>query len=285
MVIPWWGKICLKILLSRLPLTYVLWRKLGLFRHGKMDQISYVQGVFQTHCKQAGFQGNLNGRVILELGPGDSISTVVMAASYGARALLVDTGFYASTDLKLLVSIAEHLKQLGLSPPDLSAARSIDEVLISCGGAYKTEGLSSLREIRSESVDFIFSHAVLEHVREHEFLDTMNECRRILKRHGLASHRVDLKDHLGGGLNNLRFSKKIWESKFFVCSGFYTNRIRYSRMINLMTQAGFEVCTSRVSRWDSLPISRDSLSAESSQESEEDLLINGFDVVLKLPPV
>lgn len=91
------------------------------------------------------------------------------------------------------------------------------------------------------SIDFIWSQAVLEHIRKSEFLDTMLELHRILRPNGVCSHVVDLKDHLGGALNNLRFSEKLWESNFMASSGFYTNRIRYSEMLDIFHQAGFSV--------------------------------------------
>lgn len=279
--IPWWSKIAAKVVLSRLPFGYSVWQKLGLFRHGKMDQSAYVIGVFNAHCERAGLKGDLKDRVILELGPGDSIATAIVAASHGATAILVDSGKYVSEDVNLYKSMAEDLERVGLNPPDLSSAKKIEDIVNLCGAVYHTAGLGSLKTIAQDSVDLIFSQAVLEHVREHEFLQTMVECKRVLKNNGIASHRVDLKDHLGGGLNNLRFSNRVWESDFFVRSGFYTNRIRFSRMIRLMKEAGFEIEYSKVDRWDAIPIERKKLAEEFSQESDDDLLIKGFDVVLK----
>jgi hypothetical protein len=69
----------------------------------------------------------------------------------------------------------------------------------------------------------------------------MTECRRVLSDTGVASHSVDLKDHLEGGLNNLRFSEKLWESDFFVNSGFYTNRIQFYEMLNHFKEPGSEI--------------------------------------------
>lgn len=279
--IPWWSKIAAKIVLSRLPFGYAVWQKMGLFRHGKMDQSAYVIAVFDAHCERAGLKDNLKDRIILELGPGDSIATAVVAASHGATAILVDSGKYVSEDINLYKSLAEDLRKHGLSPPDLSEARNIAEILALCRASYHTAGLASLKTITQDSVDLIFSQAVLEHVREHEFLPTMVECKRVLRDGGVASHRVDLKDHLAGGLNNLRFSKKVWESNIFVCSGFYTNRIRFSRMIRLMKEAGFQIAFSQADRWGDIPIARGKLAKEFVQESDDDLLIKGFDVVLK----
>lgn len=109
----------------------------------------------------------------------------------------------------------------------------------------------------------------------------MRECFRVLTPEGVASHRVDLKDHLGGSLNNLRFSERIWESEFFVCSGFYTNRIRFPEMIALFEKAGFIVEIYDVRRWERLPVKRQSLSNTFSYLSDGDLTVSGFDVLLR----
>ena len=109
----------------------------------------------------------------------------------------------------------------------------------------------------------------------------MKECERVLTPDGVASHRVDLKDHLGGSLNNLRFSERVWESDFFVQSGFYTNRIRFSNMIALFDEAGFIVDTSETRRWDQLPLNKNALSDDFSSLPENELIVSGFDILLR----
>lgn len=76
--LPWWIKIIIKIILSRLPFDYGIWQKLGIFRHGFMDQSFYVKNVFDQHINQAGLTNFLNGKTILELGPGDSIASALV---------------------------------------------------------------------------------------------------------------------------------------------------------------------------------------------------------------
>jgi hypothetical protein len=102
-----------------------------------------------------------------------------------------------------------------------------------------------------------------------------------LNRNGICVHRVDLKDHLGGTLNNLRFSHAIWEGKLFRSSGFYTNRIRFGEMLDVFKCAGFECHLPRVVRWETLPTPRANLNASFRQLPDEDLLVSGFDVVLR----
>lgn len=279
--IPWWGKICAKVLLSRFSFGYAVWQRLGLFRHGQMDSSAYAIRVFNSHAERSGFLGSLNGKTLVEMGPGDSIATAIIAKAYGARAILVDAGAFVRADIEPCLELVRALRGLGLQAPDLSACRTIDDVLVQCEARYMTEGLTSLQQIEGRSVDLIFSQAVLEHVRKHEFLKTMRECRRILRLEGICSHQVDLRDHLGGALNNLRFSEKIWESNFFTSSGFYTNRIQFNRMLDWFSEAGFRTEVCEIRRWNALPTSRNRLASEFNKLSDDELNVSGFDVLLR----
>lgn len=279
--LPWWAKIAAKLVLSRMPAAYGLWQRLGLFRHGYMDTEQYALDVFGSHVERAGLAGRLAGKTVLELGPGDSVATALIAAAHGARALLVDAGAFARLDVAVYRQLADALCAAGLTPPRLDEVTALDELLEACGATYLTQGLASLRAIDAASVDLVFSQAVLEHVRKHEFLDTQRELARVLKPGGVCSHRVDLRDHLGGGLNNLRFSTRVWESPFFASSGFYTNRIGFDGMTASFRQAGFVAQVSDVRRWDKLPVERRHLAAEFREFPDEALNVCGFDVLLR----
>lgn len=281
MNIPWWSKIGLKLVLSRLPFGYAVWQRIGLFRHGSMDKCDYAIGVFDSHMAKTGLTANLTGKTILELGPGDSVSTAIISAAHGARAILVDAGPFVREDIIPYIELTKALRLKGLVPPDLTTGKNIKQILSLCNAQYLTAGLSSLSKIESASVDAIFSQAVLEHVRFREFAAIQAELHRILKPHCYASHCVDLRDHLGGSLNNLRFSKETWESDIFARSGFYTNRIRYGQMIEQFKQAKYSLIDVIPQRWDSLPIARSKLAEEFRILPDDELLISSFDVLLQ----
>lgn len=245
-----------------------------------MDEASYVLDVFNQHMTSAGLDGKLSGKTILELGPGDSIATAIVAAAYGARTILIDAGDFASRDLDKYHQLVNQLTELGLNPPDISFATELDDILHLCNSHYLVEGIKSLSTVKSNSVDLIFSQAVLEHVRKYEFAKTMLECRRIISENGIASHRVDLTDHLGGALNNLRFPERVWESDLFVKSGFYTNRLRYSSMLSLFRNANFNIDVLKVDRWEELPINRRYLDVDFSELNDDELKVKGFNVLL-----
>jgi SAM-dependent methyltransferase len=295
---PWWAKLGAKLVLSRLPVPYRVWKQLGLFEHGRIDSPTACLNNFETHLALAGFLspdvGVVNrsllreareedkGFTVLELGPGDSLGTALIAAALGAEhCYLADNGDYASRDVNSYKEMARHLVEQGYEFPSLKEIQSVDEILSVCNATYLTNGLASLRELPPDSVDFIFSNAVLEHVRRHELPELLGQTRRVLKPDGLCSHRIDLQDHLGGALNNLRFSEQVWESSLMAKSGFYTNRLRFSEMLAAFGEAGFAVEIGRTLRWTSPPTPRHKLEKRFQSVSEDDLLVYGFDAILR----
>ncbi len=274
-------KILAKLFLSRLPFGYWVWQKIGLFRHGYMDNSDYAIRVFNSHVTKAGVFKRLNGMTVLELGPGDSIATAIIASSYGAKSILVDSGNFVRSDMSSYFRLHARLLELGAFPPDISSCNSIKDILKQCNSMYLSHGLLDLKTIQTKSVDLIFSQAVLEHVRFDEFKETLSECYRILNDYGVCSHSVDLKDHLGGALNNLRFPFSVWESNFFSQSGFYTNRIRYKRMLELFSRSGFKYEVVNVKNWDCLPNKREQMMQEFALLDDDDILTSEFDVLLR----
>jgi SAM-dependent methyltransferase len=246
-----------------------------------MESGEYALQVFQSHVDRAGLRGAMSGKTVLELGPGDSLATALVASAHGAKAILVDTGSYVLEDMARYVQIGRILQERGLPCPSVTACKNINELLDACGAVYLTSGLESLKFLPDRSVDLIFSHAVLEHVRRMQFLETMLECRRLLKETGAFSNQVDLQDHLGGALNNLRFSEELWESDFFAKSGFYTNRIQYSEMLSQFREAGFKVDTVVSRSWPELPTPRQKLNSKFQGLPDAELNVRGFDVLLR----
>jgi SAM-dependent methyltransferase len=280
--VPWQLKIAAKIVLARLPFPYHFWGKIGLFKQGGMDRPEYALRIFRRHFDAASLVGKADGFVGMELGPGDSLSSALIAKTFGAsKTFLVDVECCASTDLGVYRRMESHLRQLGMYPPSLDHCRTMDDVAETCGTQYMTEGLTSLRKIPSASVDFVWSNAVLPYVRRNQFVSTLRELRRIQRPDGVASHSVPIKDIIGGKLNDLRFSEGIWESALMADSRFYTNRLRYQELLRLFREAGFEPEIVRKTEWEALPTPRPKMAEQFALLSEEDLRISEFDVLLR----
>lgn len=282
-LLPWQARLLGKLVLSRVPFSYRVWKRIGLFAHGEMEKPAYAYAVFKRHYDRAAFPGKAGGFSALELGPGDSLFSALIAHAFGAASIrLVDTGCFARQDPAAYRLMARYLAEQKIGEhPGEEDLRDLDGVLAACNAQYGTNGLDSLRAIPAASIDFIWSQAVLEHIRKDEFPATMRELRRILRPGGACSHRVDLTDHLGGALNNLRFPEKLWESDVMARSGFYTNRIRCSEMFAQFEQAGFHSRVVQIDSWESLPTARAKMSREFQMTPEDELRISGFDVVLE----
>ena len=279
---PWWGKIAIKLLLSRLPVHYQVWKRLHLFENGAMEEPSYAHCVYRKHFDAARSRKNFKGFVGMELGPGDSRLSAMIAHAYGATAYhLIDVGAFAQSDVKGYEAMAALLASQGLATIKVEKMTSVEAILAACGATYGTHGLISLQTIPNHSVDYIWSHTVLQHIRRSEFLDTMKELIRVLRPDGISSHWVDLQDCLGGALNNLRFSEAVWESSVMAESGFYTNRIRCSEMLARFRDAGFVPEVIAVVHWDCLPTRREKLWGPFKALSETDLRVRGFHVLLR----
>ena len=278
---PWWFKIVVKIIFSRLPIRYDFWKKFGIFKHGAMDNYEYSIKTFNDHINYSELNENLSKKVILEIGPGDSIATSFLAHSYGAKSILVDSGKFVEKDLSSYHSLLDKINSQNDSLSDISLESGFEELLTALHSQYLVDGLDSLKLIDSSSVDLIFSQAVMEHIRKDEINDTINEFYRILKPGGVTSHRIDYKDHLNSSINNLRFSGKIWESNLFANSGFYTNRIRHSEMIKLFSSSNLILIKEKTEEWSKVPLNRKKLNKAFKSLTEKDLLTKSSNILYK----
>jgi len=282
MDVKWWVKIPAKIVLSRLPIKYSTFRRFSMFKHGDMIDPHYAFGIAKQHYDKA--KSSLkSGFTALELGPGDSLMSALNITALGAeKCYLVDAGEFATKDLASyktgLAYLAEHSMPLTKVNNDPA---TLEELLNDLDTTYLTSGLASLATIPDQSVDMIWSHSVLQHIRLAEFDAMMEELYRVLKPNGIFSNVVDLTDTIDDTLNNLRFNDKLWEANFIANSGFYTNRLRYNEMIQRFKQAGFTVSSEETRSWQNLPINQARFNQKYKDYPEQDLLIYGCDVVLK----
>ncbi len=99
--------------------------------------------------------------------------------------------------------------------------------------------------LAEESVDFISSTYALEHVPEPEMLPILNECRRLLKKGGVLSCRVDYRDHFAGFDRNITVYNflKYADARWAVYNPpiLHQNRLRHKDCVAIAKSAGFEL--------------------------------------------
>jgi SAM-dependent methyltransferase len=277
-------KIPVKMMLSRLPVAPRTWQRLNLFRAGPMDNPRIAMDTLDRYCRLAR-RTDLSGQTVLEIGPGNSLLTAFFAASLGARkSWLVDARPLADSNMELFRKSAELLRQEKRPVPALDDAVTVDDVMRLLNATYLTRGTASLAEIPDASVDFIWSSAVLEHVRRKELPELIAHMRRICRPGGIAVHHIDFRDHLQYGLNNMRFPERLWESSLMANSGFYTNRVPYPQMVHQFQEAGFEVEEKILEPWpNGCPTGQAKMAQPFRDLPSEDLLI--MDCHIALHPV
>jgi hypothetical protein len=275
---PWQLQMAIKIGAEQLNFSYSLLKQLGLTLYGEMENPQYAYDVFMQHFKYAPPLDK--DFTVLELGPGDSLASALIAHSIGvSKSYLVDTGSYAERDSASYLQLVQFLEKKGFDLSDLVRCRFLDDYLKVCNCSYLTSGLSSLRTIPDSSIDFIWSNAVLEHIRKSEFQETLAELRRIMKPSGVSSHVMDLRDHMNENLNHLRLATRSWNSYLIRTSNF-PNRIRFSEALTDFKLAGFEPKIVKLRNWQQLPLPKKKMAKEFQTLSNDDLRVWDFHALL-----
>ncbi len=133
----------------------------------------------------------LNGKSILEIGPGAEFASALVLASYGASVTLADR-FLAPWDAEFHPHFYREFLLRWEGP------KSAIEAVIKRGGyegvlRLLSRPAESLEGISGESIDLVLSNAVLEHLSD--LPKAIREMARITRPGGVHSHQVDCRDH------------------------------------------------------------------------------------------
>lgn len=270
----------------------------------------YCYSVYLRHLVMAAQHGlATDPRVVVELGPGDSLGIGLMALLTGAEQYYaLDAVRHASTENNLIIfdelaklltdrtpipsggEYAEILPELGdyafpmhiLSETRLTQTLATDRLSrlrralagdLTTGPIRYIAPMGRMHEIPAESVDLILSQAVMEHADQLE--ETYMECFRCLKPGGYMSHQIDLRCHDTAPEWNghWKYSNLIWR----LMRGnrpWFINRQPCSTHIDLVKQSGFSLCA-QVTQPGNDGISRKQLAKKFKKLSESDLRTAG----------
>lgn len=242
-----------------------LYEKLRKFKTGGSDEAAYCYQVFGRqlyYAKQAGLKEI--PKVVAELGPGDSLGVGLAWLLAGTHKYLAfDVEKYADLnrnrtvlfDLKNLFEAGESYKnECGypnlkptladdVHPQDLAVEvdASIDGSILDNEKRLKyVVPWQGLENVEQESVDLIFSQAVMEHVDDPKLV--YQTCFSWLKPGGLMLHQIDFKAH---------GTSKTWDGYRSYSTRLWTlirgkrpyliNRWPASWHVRAMQEAGFKI--------------------------------------------
>jgi hypothetical protein len=280
----------------------------------------YCYSVYLRHLVVADQHGlATNPRTVVELGPGDSIGIGLMALLTGAEQYYaVDQVRHASsaTNLQIFdelaklltaqtpipsgVEFAEILPALSdySFPTKILSEARLTQVLatdrLSClrealandltiGPIRYLAPMGQMHEIPGNSVDLVFSQAVMEHVDQLE--ETYTECFRCLKPDGFMSHQIDLRCHDTAPEWNghWKYADLTWRL-MRGARPWFINRQPCSTHLSLVKQAGFSLCAA-IKQSCSFGISSRQLASRFQSLSESDLKASGVLVLASKFPV
>jgi len=267
--------------------------------HGDNDPVraaDYFYQCFEDYIDQLSLSLDqvpafLKGKELLEYGPGDTPGVAVLFYAYGADSIvLVDRFSMLKMDANNQAIISNLIRRL----PDVQRLRA-RQLFISEGDVasgfkeelltYRTnaKGLSNL----SESVDLIYSRAVLEHVSDLEA--SFEDMSNALKLEGVAIHQVDLKSHglhKNNPLDFLYWPDWLW--KLMYSGKGVPNRWRVNKYREIIAQTTLVTAKlesiARASD-DDIANAREQLTSAFREVSDQDLSCLGFWVHLYKPDI
>ena len=223
--------------------------------------------------------GDLTGKTVCELGVGDFLVNAFLEYQMGAEAeYMLEIMDFVGVDSEVDINGYYKLRSPDKGGfvrkrklPRIGDGETWKSYLPKINAHYLTNGLQGYKEIPSDSVDYVFSNAVFEHIRKREFVSTIEEVYRFMKTDGIMYNAVDFRDHIGGGKNQLRFPDDVWEDEDHYRMDNYTNRISCSEMEEILRKIGFRKIEIKRDYYDHIPLKRDKLAKEFASISDEDL--------------
>ena len=229
----WWTRFLFKTALLSIYIPYPVFQRVGLFRHGEMDDTVYAKKKWTLHYSAVCQFGEIDKKSsFLELGPGDSLNSASNAKNEGFKhAVLVDVDAFAADSTQVLAVLNRDTKT--------GHSELRDEPSFLC--EYLTDGEKSLASLQDSVTSFVFSNSVLQHIDYDRLDSVLYQLFRITTKGGKQSHVIDLRDMIDRSNLHFQCPSWIWESKFFRKLPIYTNRHNCSSWIKIIRASGFEV--------------------------------------------
>jgi hypothetical protein len=257
----WKIKLLIQFVLSHIPggetINYFMQRALG--HHNEQNNIRRIIELSKK-IKQIENYVQLEGSTVVEVGTGwEPISTLLF---YLLGANTIHTYDHVRhvrfglvhTLLNNIEKTLEKIAEVTSLPKNVLQERlmkiktngegdCVDVVFSRANVVYHAPGDATKTGLKDNSVDLIYSYAVLEHVPRKVLYDLTIESKRILKHSGCAFHAIGLFDHYVtidkkiSKVNFLKYRERVWS--FFVHNKIsYHNRLREKQFLDVFDLCG-----------------------------------------------
>jgi len=217
-------------------------------RFDLLTDINRPFNVFQETFNRCDKSLDIKNKIVLEIGPGNSLAIGLMLLACGARKVyFVDRFKHLFWDDEDIAFHKKILKKIEEKKFPFSSLVNKSITFTPNGSInfepnrieYLSADVASL-PLNNCSIDYVFSIAVLEHV--HKIKKAINEISRVTKPGGIGIHEIDLRDHFfqAAPLRLLQYPNWLWNLMTWNRPG-YTNRLRVSDYLDLFRKANFKI--------------------------------------------
>lgn len=203
-----------------------------------------LDGYFSIISRQMEKHGfSIKGKSVLEIGPGNSFINAYNFLHAGARSVTLIDKYPRHCDSVAQRSYVRSEIDFFKIRWDVDRFEYVDNESCLPDPKYIRFIAGDLGEVDfDERVDFIYSIAVLHHIRDlPRYIRKMSD---ILSSGGMVFHVIDLKDKFhffGNPFLFYKYSDFTWDRLLTEDSITYTNRVRYREYIDLFASNGFEL--------------------------------------------
>lgn len=202
------------------------------------DNLEWKYNQISTQLDKLEF--SLRGKNCLELGPGNSYYIAYRFLLQGADKVILIDKFPRYFNTRRQRAYYDHEIEHFKEKYGADGLKVIGQESERSGAIQMYIGDIVEMEI-SEEVDFVYSHHVLEHVKD--VPGTLASLFEIMKPGAVAYHVIDLRDHFNFNSPFLfyKYSSHTWENLLTKEGKSFTNRLRVDELIHAFEQAGYEI--------------------------------------------
>jgi len=301
----WKVKVLIQFFLSHLPMgekiNYLLQNLKN--SHSPEKMANRINDLSKS-LKKLGEHVELEGSTVVEIGTGwEAIGTILLYLMGVKICHTYDHVPHLRFELvqMLINEIENHIDEISqfISVPKpilderlskIKTSENLNDFFEKANIIYHAPGDAAETGLESNSVDVVYSNAVLEHVPKEVVNNIIIESKRILKNTGVAYHLIGLHDHYVSfdkkisKVNFLQYPEWLWA--FFVYNKIsYHNRLREKQFLTIFKSHGAKInwIESKIDEPDIDVLKKIKINKKFSGMTPEELAVYRTEIIISFP--